>query len=52
MQQLVYHKKVLLSGQYLKQLETIQKLKDDGVLSATEFDKQKDRIMNNLKSLD
>ena len=45
-------KKALLSGQYLKQLETIQKLKDDCVLSATEFNNQKDRILNNLKSLD
>ena len=45
-------KKALLSGQYLKQLETIQKLKDDCVLSATEFNNQNDRILNNLKSLD
>ncbi len=30
-------KKVLLSGQYLKQLETIQKLKDEGVLTLTGF---------------
>ena len=44
-------KKVLLSGQYLKQLETIQKLKDEGVLSATEYNKQKEHIMNNLESL-
>ena len=44
-------KKVLLSGQYLKQLETIQKLKDEGVLSPTEYNKQKERIMTNLESL-
>ena len=42
----------ILSGQYLKQLETIQKLKDDCVLSTTEFNNQKERILNNLKSLD
>ena len=45
-------KKAVLSGQYLKQLETIQKLKDDCVLSAAEFNNQKERILNNLKSLD
>ena len=45
-------KKAILSGQYLKQLETIQKLKDDCVLSTTEFNNQKERILNNLKSLD
>ncbi len=44
-------KKVLLSGQYLKQLETIQKLKDEGVLTLTEFKTQKERIMSNLQSL-
>ena len=44
-------KKVLLSGQYLKQLETIPKLKDEGVLSPTEYNKQKERIMTNLESL-
>ena len=45
-------KKPVLSGQYLKQLDTIQKLKDDCVLSTTEFNNQKERILNNLKSLD
>lgn len=44
-------KKVQLSTQYLKQPETIQKLKDDGVLSAEEYIKQKHRIMNNLEVL-
>ena len=42
-------RKAFLSGQYL---ETIQSLKDDCVLNATEFNNQKDRILNNLKSLD
>ena len=44
-------KKVALSGQYLKQLETIQKLKDEGVLTLSEFEQQKQRIMTNLSSL-
>ena len=44
-------KKAVLSGQYLKQLETIQKLKDNCILSAAEFNNQKERILNNLKSL-
>ena len=44
-------KKVLQSGQYLKQLETIQKLKDDGLLNKSEFEAQKERIMINLSSL-
>ena len=44
-------KKVMLSGQYLKQLETIQKLKDEGVLTLAEFQVQKERIMDNLQSL-
>ena len=41
-------KKAVLIGQYLKQLKTIQKLKDDCVLSATEFNNQKERILNKL----
>ena len=44
-------KKVQLVTQYLKQLETIQKLNDDRVLSVEEFIKQKHRIMNNLEVL-
>ena len=44
-------KKVQLSDQYFKQLESIQKLKDDGVLSDEEFGKQKERIMANLDGL-
>lgn len=44
-------KKVMLSGQYLKQLETIQRLKDEGVLTIAEFQAQKERIMDNLHSL-
>lgn len=43
-------KKVVLSGQYLKQLETIQKLKDE-VLTLSEFEQQKLCIMTNLSSL-
>ena len=44
-------KRAALSGQYLKQLEAIQKLKDEGVLTITEFQAQKQRIMANLQSL-
>ena len=38
-------KNALLSGQYLK-------LKDECVLSAAEFNNQKDRILSSIKSLD
>ena len=41
-------KKVALSGQHL---ETIQKIKDEGVLTLSEFEQQKQRIMTNLSSL-
>lgn len=44
-------KRASLSGQYLKQLEVIQKLKDEGVLTLTEYQAQKQRIMNNLQQL-
>ena len=44
-------KRASLSGQYLKQLEIIQKLKDEGVLSLNEYQAQKQRIMENLQPL-
>lgn len=43
--------KVLLSGEYLKQLGMIQKLKDDGVLTISEFEAQKERILSNLQAI-
>lgn len=47
-----HDQKLFLSGQYLKQLETIKKLKDEGVLTVVEFEAQKERILKNLQALD
>lgn len=44
-------KRVQLRSQYLKQLKDIQLLRDDGVLTAEEFQAEKNSILKTLKSI-
>ena len=44
-------KKVQLRSQYLKQLKEIQNLRDENVLSAEEFQAEKDTILQTLREL-
>ena len=44
-------KKVHLRSQYLKQLKDIQNLRDEGILTPVEFQREKDTILRNLGTL-